>query len=346
VRDAGTSALAGLLHGVSGDDFAARPADALRADLAALAASSGGAIAVADLPAPASAVAAAPAAAGSGALAARAFTGAIPAAWRVSSFSGLVARRALETPDHDAVPTDALPEPARVPEPSAARTAFDFPGGVRMGTLVHALFERVDFADPGGAAARELVDATLADYDVDASWAPVMRRMLRDVLTTPLDGAGLTLQSVAPDARIAELEFVFPVDAGAPQLVPGAAPPRGFMRGYIDLVFVAGGRWYVLDWKSNRLGARAEDYAAPRLAEAMRASLYDLQYRLYTVALHRHLQARLPGYDYDAHFGGVFYLFVRGMRPENGASTGVFFARPARAETELLSRQLSARGAA
>jgi exodeoxyribonuclease V beta subunit len=344
VSGAGQAALAHLLHGVAGKDFDARTPVSLRDDLAALASASGGAIAVTDLPAPSADAPAFRSDVDDAPLAARSFTGAIAPAWRVSSFSGLVARRALEAPDHDALPADAIVDAPLAP--AAGRSAFDFPGGVRIGTMVHALFERVDFADPTGDAARRLVEETLAFHDVDAAWAPVVRRMLVDVLTTPLDAAGLTLRSVGPDARLAELEFVFPVDAGAPQLVPGAAPPRGFMKGYIDLVFNAGGRWYVLDWKSNRLGNAYEDYAATRLDETMRASFYDLQYRLYTVALHRHLRARLPGYDYDAHFGGVFYLFVRGMRPANGPATGVYFARPDREEIETLSRQLSAQGGA
>ena len=50
---------------------------------------------------------------------------------------------------------------------------------------------------------------------------------------------------------------------------------------------------------------------------------YVLQYLLYSVALHRHLRLRVPGYDYEQHFGGVYYLFVRGMAPEHPVGTGV-----------------------
>jgi exodeoxyribonuclease V beta subunit len=42
---------------------------------------------------------------------------------------------------------------------------------------------------------------------------------------------------------------------------------------------------------------------------------YVLQSLLYTVALHRHLRLRLGAsrYAYEQNFGGVLYLFVRGM---------------------------------
>ena len=67
---------------------------------------------------------------------------------------------------------------------------------------------------------------------------------------------------------------------------------------------------------------------------------YVLQYLLYSVALHRHLRLRVPGYDYEQHFGGVYYLFVRGMAPEHPVGTGVFADRPSRALVEALSALL------
>lgn len=119
------------------------------------------------------------------------------------------------------------------------------------------------------------------------------------------------------------------------------APARGFVKGYIDLVFEYDGRYYIADYKSNWLGERYEDYAPGRLAEAMSESFYDLQYLLYTVALHRYLKLRLPDYDYDRHVGGVYYLFVRGMQPSRGASSGVYATRPDRALVERLDALLT-----
>ncbi len=73
------------------------------------------------------------------------------------------------------------------------------------------------------------------------------------------------------------------------------------------------GRWYLLDYKSNHLGMSPADYSRPALERAMAEHRYDLQYQLYSLALHRLLTLRLPGYDFEQHFGGVFYLFLRGM---------------------------------
>ena len=91
---------------------------------------------------------------------------------------------------------------------------------------------------------------------------------------------------------------------------------QGYLRGFIDLVFEHGGRYYLLDWKSNHLGERAGRLRRrSRCSRAMAQQGYHLQSLLYALALHRHLRQRLRGYDYDQHFGGVLYLFVRGVRP-------------------------------
>ena len=59
----------------------------------------------------------------------------------------------------------------------------------------------------------------------------------------------------------------------------------------------------------------AADYARERLDLEMHHHAYELQGLIYLTALHRYLQVRLPGYDYETHIGGILYLFVRGVRP-------------------------------
>jgi exodeoxyribonuclease V beta subunit len=115
---------------------------------------------------------------------------------------------------------------------------------------------------------------------------------------------------------------------------------RGYLRGFVDLVVRHRGRYYVLDYKSNHLGQHARDYGRVKLWEAMSAHHYVLQYLVYTVALHRYLRLRAPGYDYEKHFGGVYYLFVRGMDPDHAPGTGVFHDRPSFALVEALDALL------
>lgn len=358
VKAAEESALAWLLHGAglaSPQDLKLPDDAALRAALAGVAERSDGAMAVLDWPAHSAllAVTASPAQR----LSARVFDSLPPRARRLSSFSGLIAVQEREASDYDALSIAGTSTDIS----DAADNLLALPGGVRTGTLIHQLFEGIDFRAARGAAVTNLVRRKLVEFDFEPRWAAALERMLADVVATPLNEKGsLRLDRITPEQRIVEMEFLFPVgetvlpalrEALAPLRAQGSrlpdaigrtviAPAQGFIRGFIDLVFELDGRYYLADYKSNRLGMRLEDYAPTALAEAMHASWYDLQYLLYTLALHRHLRLRLPDYDYETHFGGVYYLFVRGMSPEQGAARGVYFTQPAREMIEALDRLL------
>ena len=274
---------------------------------------------------------------------------ALPRGWWIGSYSSLAhgTRHDGAAVDHDlrVAPDDAV-EPAR---PVAADDILRFPRGAVAGECLHAVFEGVDFDDPQGwpqAVARTLQRyAPALPADADAALHPrMLLQLLHDVLHTPLPD-GLRLAEVPAARRLVELEFHLParhLDASAlqallrrlalPAPALGFGTLEGYLRGFIDLVFEHGGRYYLLDWKSNHLGDTPADYAAPALAAAMARQGYHLQALLYALALHRHLQQRLPGYRHDVQFGGVFYLFVRGVRPHwhqpDGTPTGVHFQRP------------------
>ena len=112
----------------------------------------------------------------------------------------------------------------------------------------------------------------------------------------------------------------------------------GLVTGVIDLVFEHEGRYYLADYKSNFLGAELDDYNPERLQRAMLERRYDLQSMLYALALHRYLSQRITDYDYQKHFGGSYYLFLRAMRQEHGPRYGVHFERPQADEIEAFDR--------
>jgi exodeoxyribonuclease V beta subunit len=118
-------------------------------------------------------------------------------------------------------------------------------------------------------------------------------------------------------------------------------PAQGFMNGYMDLVFSFAGRFYLIDWKSNLLGTNIENYGPAALKRIMEEDYYFLQYHLYVLALDRYLKSRLgAAYDYERHFGGVFYLFLRGVDPERGGGYGIYRDRPAAETISALSEGL------
>ena len=108
---------------------------------------------------------------------------------------------------------------------------------------------------------------------------------------------------------------------------------QGYLKGFIDLIFVHENNYYVADYKSNSL----LNYSPESLMPVMADSHYYLQYLLYSVALHRYLKKRLPDYHWNTHIGGVYYLFIRGMSPANTTQySGVFFDKPSLALIEAL----------
>ncbi len=289
----------------------------------------------------------------------------IAGGWRIGSFSALAqgATSDAAAVDHDA----RVVEPADLVRDALA-TSDDivrFPRGAAAGECLHAVFERVDFARQDGwpATIAAALDAFPPGRGADdPRLVPMVERMLRDVVTTPLPlGAAKTvrLASVTRERRLAELGFTFPVhdldsarlrhtvtDAGYPMPRLAASALNGYLSGYIDLVFEHDGRYFVIDWKSNHLGNDVLDYSSERIASAMRDQGYHLQQLVYAVALDRYLRRRLRGYSFDRNFGGVLYLFVRGVRPDwratDGTQAGVYFDRPSAA---VLARIAAALGA-
>ncbi|MGL4470531.1 MAG: exodeoxyribonuclease V subunit beta [Aeromonas hydrophila] len=300
----------------------------------------------------------------------RHFTGTLERDWWISSYSGLAAqghghsKGVLANPGFDdEVVTEAAALAAdlstaqqeEAPQPSI----FTFPKGARPGTLLHSLFETIDFQSAGGEPLAEHIATLLAQDGFDESWAPVLQQQVEAVLNTPLEtgfGEPVRLRDLAPERKQVELEFFLPMGrVTAPALTAlcqqhdplsrgnkplSFATVQGMLKGFIDLVFEWQGRWYLLDYKSNHLGMSPADYSRPALEQAMAEHRYDLQYQLYSLALHRLLTLRLPGYDFDQHFGGVFYLFLRGM-PQGG----IFHTRPSR-ELVLGLDRLFSEGAA
>ena len=271
----------------------------------------------------------------------RHFSAVIERNWRVSSYSALVRGGGSDQPDFDAAPAEresqALPG-----DPIQA-----LPAGSDFGLLTHKLLEELDFSRVEDEALREQIRRLSRRYGLpglqEQGLGPMVE-MIGNLLDTILPQAGISLRQLGSEERLDEMEFHFSVAAvAAPQMLQrilqsfphwkqaadhlNFAAFRGLMHGYIDLVFRHGGRYYLADYKSNRL----DDYGPEGVEEAMVAHHYPLQALIYSLALHRHLRQKLADYDPGHHFGGVFYLFTRGMR--SGTGRGIWFRRP---EPELL----------
>ncbi|MDN5796057.1 MAG: UvrD-helicase domain-containing protein [Intrasporangium sp.] len=270
-----------------------------------------------------------------------------------------------------------------IPSPMAS-----LPVGARFGSLAHAVLEEADLQAP------DLHGELVSRVEEQLQWWPEtlepdeLATALEAVSTTSLGPLtnGARLVDIPQTDRLAEMEFELPLAGGdhphanarlrsmaavLRRHLPADDPLRGYadaldgeelggqallgyLTGSVDLTFRHGGRYYVVDYKTNWLGEvggelTLADYTPARLAAAMIHSSYPLQAILYSVVLHRYLRWRLPGYDPEQHLGGVMYLYLRGMAGAatpsvDGQPCGVFSWRPPAAMLEELSAVLDGRG--
>ena len=216
---------------------------------------------------------------------------------------------------------------------------LDLPRGKQVGTALHRHFENCYFSD---LANTEEIDKLRQSLQLDETFTEPLQNWLQQISHTPLSNEiGIALADLANKDCIKEMPFYlairehFDVEAFNHALKAHHHLPseplqfeqiQGMVRGSIDLVFRHNGKYYLVDYKSNFLGSTLADYNQEALKKEMLHSHYDWQYLIYTLALHRYLQSVVPHYDYARDFGGVFYLFLRGMNGE--PQSGVFYDRP------------------
>jgi len=263
----------------------------------------------------------------------------LPAGHRMTSFSSLVRSEQNDfEPDYHNYFDDQF-ERVEEPDEFGDSTIFDFPKGPKPGTAVHHIFENIDFADE--RSWEDVINEQLAAQNIAERWISTAKSMLQKTVSKSLlaDKPELKLAALKPEHMIAELEFYFASDhvqlnellhiirpnEKILQPVEGFAE-EGYLKGFIDLTFKYNNRYYILDYKTNHLGGTIADYRPEMLQEEMHEAFYNLQYHIYCVALHRFLSSRMQDYSYKAHFGGAFYLFLRGINNDGGE--GIYFDRP------------------
>ncbi|MFP6626318.1 MAG: UvrD-helicase domain-containing protein, partial [Deltaproteobacteria bacterium] len=305
-------------------------------------------------------------------------------AWWMTSFSAIQSLAREDEPGGTEVELPERSDPAVAPVRTVAQPQpegiFAFARGPTAGNCLHEIFEHADFAAATAEAGlpdqatRELIAERLANYAFDRVSAhevaidpvEVTAAMVGATCGHELPGTGFALRDTDAAARVAEWRFYTPLGGFSPgglgQVFAGHGRDRiageyaarlarldnreieGYLSGIVDLLFEHQGRWFIIDWKSNHLGYHIDDYDDAGMWRAMCEHDYVLQYHLYTLALHRYLGARLPGYDYEKHFGGVYYVFLRGINDQG--DQGWYCDRPPLALIEALDAAAGMRVAA
>jgi len=237
----------------------------------------------------------------------------------------------------------------------------DLGRGANVGTALHSIFERLRFSKPK-TWMETILDASKYYPNIiklkdekkrTESNLDHVYQMVNHVMRAQINLPGseqFALCELDDQRKLPELGFYFSVDkvnrqvinqyVGEDATMGGETDIEGLMTGFMDLVFEHKERYYILDWKSNHLGNDVKNYGNDGMEEAMTGSNYHLQYMIYTVALKRWLEKKIAGFDFDKHFGGVIYVFLRGVR--EGGQTGIYRKRPEKDQIEALDSALSA----
>jgi len=240
----------------------------------------------------------------------------------------------------------------------------DLGRGANVGTALHSIFERLNFGDET-TWDQTILDASNYYSNVihdknegknQDSNLGYVRQLIDHVMKAEIDikGDHFTLREVDNKKKLPELEFLFTIEKvnrteinkylGEDAKLGGESDIEGLMTGFMDLVFEHNEKYYILDWKSNHLGNSVDNYNLDGMEEAMTASNYHLQYMIYSVALKRWLEKKIASFDFNKHFGGIIYVFLRGVR--EGQETGIYTKRQDKKTIEELDAALSSKRAA
>ena len=202
------------------------------------------------------------------------------------------------------------------------------PAGKRMGTLLHSIFENLDF----NASEKEIqgmIESKLGGFkefsgDEGKERKDMIEEWVEVILNRNLQGGAGKLCEIDAGCKVAELNFSMSsekIDLGEIGKIVKKLEfsetkklPDKYISGAIDLVFLGrDGKYYILDWKSNSLNG----FSQGEMEEAMQNHGYHLQYYIYAVALKRWLEKTQENFDFKKQFGGVYYIFIRGVNEVN-----------------------------
>ena len=237
--------------------------------------------------------------------------------------------------------TDPMLSAALQPSPEPPPETMLLPSGTGFGNAVHKVMELCSY-DDSPESLREYMALQLRVYGLAGE--KVLQdsvKMLYHVLNAPIpdcDGGIFTLAEIGPERRLCEFEFLyefgntfhtgelfrFAADYFGKRFSLRCPLPAeessmydaGFFNGSIDLFFRHNGKFYILDWKTNKLDSISA-YSPEQLPAAMANNRYYVQYMIYTAALFKYLRQRMDENIsdedfYDKYMGGVRYVFLRG----------------------------------
>lgn len=248
----------------------------------------------------------------------------IKPSWVQSSYSSLTAQAESHYDGREKEPILGNLDEFNVPNlPSKFSTELaTIPAGADIGNVIHDTLEALDGQELESILAQmELIMnryGTKAQFEAQEE---LIAKWIQKIYTTKFvleKNKLISMATIPKENQKREMEFYLSSKEFDYQALMSVIRSQsdsvnpiqaGFIKGFIDLIFIHEGKFYMLDYKSNKL----PNYDDSALQDAMIHHNYDVQMAVYTVALHAFLSATIQNYDYETHFGGMFYWFVRGI---------------------------------
>ncbi|MCI0382797.1 MAG: ATP-binding domain-containing protein, partial [Chlamydiae bacterium] len=175
------------------------------------------------------------------------------------------------------------------------------PLGAETGLILHQLLEEIFLQElhmkEGRVQRKKFIEQELQETELK-DWKEEIVNLISDILDLPLSPYPFCLSDLKKEEYLPEMEFLYP-------------EANNMIYGFADLVFCKGGKYFLLDWKSNYLGPDLNSYKMEKIEEEMKRHDYFLQAKLYTEALVRYVKL-FDDRKVEEFFGGAYYVFLRG----------------------------------
>ncbi len=222
----------------------------------------------------------------------------------------------------------------------------NFYKGEKVGNFFHSLLEKINFKNKIDI---NFINLKLNEFGYDIKWNLIIKKTLFNVLNVKLDLININLIDENINILLKEFEFLMKIKSKFNLIKYLNISKKydyisniclnfkiddyllsGYLNGIIDLIFLYNNKYYIIDYKSNWIGHDYKFYNEYNLINEICNHRYDIQYQLYTVALHNYLKNKIYNYNYINNFGGIYYIFLRGLylNKYNYSKTGIFYIKP------------------
>ncbi|QJC33867.1 exodeoxyribonuclease V subunit beta [Enterobacteriaceae endosymbiont of Donacia provostii] len=218
------------------------------------------------------------------------------------------------------------------------KTQHTLPIGKNTGVIIHKILEKLDFTKK--ISRNFIKKELLKTKHISSTWHIMITNWLNNILNIPLGKNKIILNQINNNKKKTEFKFYLSIKKNFSSIKYNNIINKydffskklntlnfnGFLSGIIDLIFIWKKKFYILDYKSSWLGKTCKDYKIKNIEKDIYLNYYNIQYQFYTLALHKYLKYRIKNYDYDKHFGGIIYLYIRGINLKN--NNGIWEIKP------------------